>query len=118
MHHKTSKGPRYQGLNIHVLALSPLDDPEHPEHLQGKSILEVLLRAVPESTGPGVRVGRVRSSGGRGFSERVAAPTRLSCPGFSRGKGLTRGRRRVERKVKEATSVEWRYIFTAMLFDN
>ena len=44
-----------------------------------------LLHAVPELTGPGVRVGRVRSSGGRGFSEWVAAPTRLSCPGFSRG---------------------------------
>ena len=49
-----------------------------------------MLRAVPESTGPGVRVGRVWSSGGRGFSERVVALTRLSCPGFSRGKGLTR----------------------------
>ena len=47
-----------------------------------------MLRAVPESTGPGVWVGRVRSLGGRGFSERVAAPTRLSCPGFSRGKGV------------------------------
>ena len=44
-----------------------------------------LLRAVPELTGPGVRVGRVQSSDGRGFSEWVAAPTRLSCPGFSRG---------------------------------
>ena len=44
-----------------------------------------LLRAVPESTGPGVRVGRVRSLDRRGFSEQVAAPTRLSCPGFSRG---------------------------------
>ena len=47
--------------------------------------LRDLLRAVPVLTGPGVRVGRVRSSDGRGFSERVAAPTRLSCPGFSRG---------------------------------
>ena len=46
----------------------------------------VLLRTMPESTGPGVRVSRVRSSGGRGFSERVAAPTRLLCPGFSCGK--------------------------------
>ena len=54
------------------------------------SLTLLLLRAVPESTRPGVRVGRVWSSGGRGFSERVAAPTRLSCPGFSRGKGSTR----------------------------
>ena len=46
----------------------------------------IMLRAVPESTGPGVRVGRVQSSGRCGFSEQVAAPTRLSCPGFSRGK--------------------------------
>ena len=45
----------------------------------------LLLRTVPELTGPGVRVGQVRSLDGRGFSERVAAPTRLSCPGFSRG---------------------------------
>ena len=30
----------------------------------------------------------VWSSDGRGFSERVAAPTRLSCPGFSRGRGV------------------------------
>ena len=44
-----------------------------------------LLHAVPELTGPGVRVSRVRSLDGRGFSERVAAPTCLSCPGFSRG---------------------------------
>ena len=49
-------------------------------------LVYTLLRAVPESTGPGVRVGRVRSSGGRGFSERVTAPTRLSCLGFSRSK--------------------------------
>ena len=59
-----------------------------PNEFPGKP--EEVLRAVPESTGPGVRVGRVRSSGGRGFSERVAAPTRLSCPGFGRGKGSTR----------------------------
>ena len=50
-----------------------------------KPLSRLLLRAVPELTGPGVRVGRVRSSDGRGFSEQVTAPTRLSCPGFSRG---------------------------------
>ena len=41
-----------------------------------------LLRAVPGLSEPGVRSGRLRSSDGRGFSERVAAPTRLSHPGF------------------------------------
>ena len=55
-------------------------------HTVPRTLYELVLRAVPESTGPGVRVGRVWSSGGRGFSERVAVPTRLSCPGFSRGK--------------------------------
>ena len=77
-----------------------------------------MLRAVPESTGPGVRVGRVRSSGGHGFSERVAAPTRLSCLGFSRGKGLTRGATasRVEGQGGYECRVE--IYFTVMLFDN
>ena len=77
-----------------------------------------VLCTVPESTGPGVRVGRVRSSGGRGFSERVAAPTRLSCPGFSCGEGLTRGATasRVEGQGGYECRVE--IYFTAMFFDN
>ena len=66
-----------------------------------------LLRAVPELTGPGVQVGWVQSSDGRGFSERVAVPTCLSCPGFSRGqRGRREERRRGERRVKKATSAE------------
>ena len=53
---------------------------------QGKGGPVYVLRTVPGKSGPGVRV-QVRSSGvrsrvGRGFSERVAALTRLSCPVF------------------------------------
>ena len=67
-----------------------------------------LLRAVLEFAGPRVRVGRVQSSDGRGFSERVAALTRLSCPGFSRRqRGRREERQREERRVKKATSAEW-----------
>ena len=80
--------------------------------------VRVMLRAVPESTGPGVRVGRVRSSGGRGFSERVAAPTRLSCPGFSRGKGLTRGATASRVGGQGGYECRVEIYFTAMLFDN
>ena len=38
--------------------------------------------------GPGFRSAWARGSGGCGFSKQVTAPTRLSCPGFSRGEGL------------------------------
>ena len=65
----------------------------------------VLCRGYPS---PGFGSGRTRSSDGRGFSERVAAPTRLSRPGFqSRTEGSSQGAmaRRAERR--EATSVEW-----------
>ena len=80
--------------------------------------LHNLLRAVPESTGPGVRVGRVRSSGGRGFSERVAAPTRLSCPGFSRGKGLTRGAMASRAEGQGGYECRVEIYFMVVLFDN
>ena len=52
--------------------------------------------------------GQTRSSDGHGFSEQVAAPTRLSRPGFqSQTEGSLRGAmaRRAERR--EATSAEW-----------
>ena len=57
---------------------------------------------------PGFGSGWTRSSDGRGFSEQVAALTRLSRPGFrSQTEGLSRGAtaRRAERR--EATSAEW-----------
>ena len=57
---------------------------------------------------PGFGLGRTQSSDGCGFSEQVAAPTRLSRPGFqSQTEGSSRGAmaRRAERR--EATSAEW-----------
>ena len=58
-------------------------------HLRAVRILLVmytqhmtLLRAVPGLSEPGVRSGQIWSSDRHGFSERVAAPTRLSRPGF------------------------------------
>ena len=57
---------------------------------------------------PGFGSGWTRSSDGRGFSDRVAALTRLSRPGFqSRTEGSSRGAavRRAERW--EAMSAEW-----------
>ena len=36
---------------------------------------------------------RVQSTGGLGFSERVAAPTLLSCPVFNNGQGARHGMR-------------------------
>ena len=84
-------------------------------HLRAVCILLVmytqhmtLLRAVPGLSEPGVGSGRIRSSDGRGFSERVAVPTRLSCPGFqSRTEGLSRGATAGRAERREATSAEW-----------
>ena len=68
--------------------------------------------------GPGYGSGQAQGSDGRGFSKRVTAPTRLSCPGLSPGGGLiarsdgerSRGARRLR--------VQSGQYFTAMLFDN
>ena len=68
--------------------------------------------------GPGFGSGRARSSDRCGFSERVAVPTCLLCPGFSRSEGLaarsdgerSRGARRL--RVRSGQ------YFMAMLFNN
>ena len=67
------------------------------------SSLVILLRAMP-----GFGSGQTRSSDGHGFSERVAAPTRLSRPGFqSRTEGSSRGATAGRAERREATSAEW-----------
>ena len=81
-------------------------------------ILEFLLHAMPESTGPGVRVGRVRSSGGRGFSERVTAPTRLCVRVLVAVKGLTRGATASRAEGQGGYECRVEIYFTVMLFDN
>ena len=67
-----------------------------------------MLRAMPELSGPGVWVRSGRSSDRRGFSEWVAALTRLSCLGFSHGGGLiVRSDEREEQSGKKDMSAEW-----------
>ena len=75
---------------------------------KSQSLYGIVLRAVPGLSEPGVRSGRLRSSDGRGFSERVAVPTRLSHPGFqSRTEGSSRGATAGKAARRETTSAEW-----------
>ena len=67
-----------------------------------------LLRTVLGLSEPGVGSCQIRSSDGRGFSERVAAPTHLSRPGFqSQPEGLSQGATAGRAERREATSAEW-----------
>ena len=67
-----------------------------------------MLRAMLGLSKPGVGLGQIRSLDGRGFSERVAVPTRLSRPGFqSRTEGLSQGVTAGKAERREATSAEW-----------
>ena len=69
---------------------------------------EKVLRTVPGLSKPGVGLGRLWSSDGRGFSERVAVPTRLSHPGFqSQTEGSSRGATAGKAARRETTSAEW-----------
>ena len=74
----------------------------------GVSYAEWMLCAVPGLSEPGVGSGRLRSLDGRGFSERVTVPTRLSRPGFqSRTEGSSRGATAGKAARRETTSAEW-----------
>ena len=81
----------------------------HIEHkLDLEPHLHNLLRAVPGLSEPGVGSGRLRSSDGRGFSERVAVPTHLSHPGFqSWTEGSSRGAMVGKAERRETISAEW-----------
>ena len=71
-------------------------------------LADLMLRAVLGLSEPGVGSGQLRSSDGRGFSERVAAPTCLSRPGFqSRTEGSSRGATAGKAARRETTSAEW-----------
>ena len=76
--------------------------------LVGLKHVSGVLRAMPGLSEPRVGSGRLQSLDGRGFSERVAAPTRLSRPGFqSRTEGSSRGATAGKAARRETTSAEW-----------
>ena len=68
--------------------------------------------------GLGFGSGWARGLDGRGFSEWVAAPTRLSCPGFSCGGGLIARSNGKRSRVARRLRVQSGQYFTAMLFGN